>query len=211
MATTLGHTIKALRLRLNLRQRELARQAGLSRTYLATLEKGDKPNPSKAVLERLGRVLDVHPAILMGGGTTQGGQTMRALGRDAAYRAVLNDLRCLERREKPGPTVNARRVEVRRALGRIIRAIQRRAARRGVHALHVVVRRKMRAAGVAPSVRADVLPRLVEIGVRLPKIPGLKKELPVMIRSRVRKRHAKRKEEDSRDEQARNPEGQASR
>jgi hypothetical protein len=56
----------------------------------------------------------------------------------------------------------------------------------------VVIRRRMRAAGVAPSIRADVLPRLIEVKVRLPAVPGLKKEKSVTIRSRVRRKRTRK-------------------
>lgn len=60
-----GMRLKARRLALGLRQRALAREAGISASYLALIEAGRRP-VGGALLGRLARGLGVDPARLMG-------------------------------------------------------------------------------------------------------------------------------------------------
>jgi transcriptional regulator with XRE-family HTH domain len=57
--------IRQLRKALTLTQVELARRAGLSRTYLARVELGMQ-SPTLEVIERLARALRVRPGELLG-------------------------------------------------------------------------------------------------------------------------------------------------
>ena len=59
----LGRAIKVIRTEQGLERRELADQAGISYSYLAEIENGNKP-PSSKVLMALADVLDVRPAQL---------------------------------------------------------------------------------------------------------------------------------------------------
>ena len=55
----LGHMLKALRERKGLTQVELAEKAGVTQSYLARLEAGERENPSLDVLKRLAEALGV--------------------------------------------------------------------------------------------------------------------------------------------------------
>ena len=59
----LGRAFKVLRTEQGLERRELAERAGISYSYLAEIENGNKP-PSSKVLMALAEVLDVRPAQL---------------------------------------------------------------------------------------------------------------------------------------------------
>jgi transcriptional regulator with XRE-family HTH domain len=58
-----GRRIRRLRDALTLTQNELARRAGMSRTYLARVELGQQ-SPTLEVIEKLARALHVKPADL---------------------------------------------------------------------------------------------------------------------------------------------------
>lgn len=51
--------LKTLRERGEMTQVELAKKAGVTQTYIAKLEAGDKKNPSLEVLKKLARALGV--------------------------------------------------------------------------------------------------------------------------------------------------------
>lgn len=50
--------LKILRITKGLKQYELAEAAGISREYLRLIENGSAKNPSRAVMEKISKVLD---------------------------------------------------------------------------------------------------------------------------------------------------------
>jgi transcriptional regulator with XRE-family HTH domain len=62
--TTLAENIKYYRSQLELTQEELARRAGVNRSYLAGIESGRR-NTSARTIEKLARALGVSPADLL--------------------------------------------------------------------------------------------------------------------------------------------------
>ena len=58
--------LKTLREQQELTQVQLAKKAGVTQTYIAKLEGGDKANPSLDVLKRLARALGVPVTELLG-------------------------------------------------------------------------------------------------------------------------------------------------
>ena len=67
-----GENVKALRLRANLSQEDLAARCGIFRTYLSRVENGSA-NPSVLVMTALAESLNVHPSILF---STESGMTV---------------------------------------------------------------------------------------------------------------------------------------
>jgi len=63
LKTLLGSAIKAYRASLGISQEELARRAGLHRTYVSDLERGAR-NPSIESIEKLARALEISVAAL---------------------------------------------------------------------------------------------------------------------------------------------------
>jgi len=63
--STLGRTIRWLRKRRGLSQKEVAARAAVSQGYLSQLENEEVKNPSVHVLARIARALDVSPAELL--------------------------------------------------------------------------------------------------------------------------------------------------
>lgn len=63
-AEALGATLRELRTRAGITQRELAARDGLHRNYLGALERGTVANPGLATTTRLARSLDVSVAVL---------------------------------------------------------------------------------------------------------------------------------------------------
>jgi transcriptional regulator with XRE-family HTH domain len=61
----LGRTLQKLREARGLTQAEIARKVGVTQTYIAKLEGGDKANPSLSVLTNLSRALNVELADLL--------------------------------------------------------------------------------------------------------------------------------------------------
>ena len=62
---TLGRTIRRLREEADLTQEELAKQAGISGSYLSHIE-AERREPTLAVIRRLARSLSVWPGLLLG-------------------------------------------------------------------------------------------------------------------------------------------------
>jgi transcriptional regulator with XRE-family HTH domain len=62
--TTLAENIKYYRSQLELTQEELARRAGVNRSYLAGIESGRR-NTSARTIEKLAKALGVSPADLL--------------------------------------------------------------------------------------------------------------------------------------------------
>jgi transcriptional regulator with XRE-family HTH domain len=60
----LGRNVKSYRARLEWTQEDLARQAGINRSYLAGIESGRR-NTSARTIEKLARALGVSPADLL--------------------------------------------------------------------------------------------------------------------------------------------------
>src|ERR1700727_2489648 len=63
-----GPFLRQLRRARDLTAKQLAAASGISASYLLRLERGEAPNPSLAVLGRLGAALDVRLEALAGGG-----------------------------------------------------------------------------------------------------------------------------------------------
>ena len=59
-----GRTVRERRVSLGLSQEELADRAGLHRTYVGSIERGER-NPSLLNIARLARALKVNPSDLM--------------------------------------------------------------------------------------------------------------------------------------------------
>lgn len=57
--------LKALRLKRNFTQAQLAQKTGISQAYINELESGKKTNPSSTVLNKLSRALEVHISELL--------------------------------------------------------------------------------------------------------------------------------------------------
>lgn len=74
-----GQQLRALRISLNVHQRELARRAGVSATYIAQIEKGRTPAPPRETAEKILEALQPKEAEL------------RALLRMAAAERGSND------------------------------------------------------------------------------------------------------------------------
>jgi transcriptional regulator with XRE-family HTH domain len=65
MGNPLGQTVKALRERKRLSQRQLAEKVGVTDAYIAMIETGVRSNPSLPLLRRLARALRVSVAELL--------------------------------------------------------------------------------------------------------------------------------------------------
>lgn len=65
-STTLGETVRRLREREGISQEELADRCGLHRTYVGSVERGER-NVSLANIVRLAKALNVLPASLLEG------------------------------------------------------------------------------------------------------------------------------------------------
>ena len=65
-ATTVGETVRRLREREGISQEELADRCGLHRTYVGSVERGER-NVSLANIVRLAKALNVSPASLLEG------------------------------------------------------------------------------------------------------------------------------------------------
>jgi len=61
---TLGRNVKHYRAQLEWTQEELAKRAGINRSYLAGIESGRR-NTSARTIEKLAQALDVSPADLL--------------------------------------------------------------------------------------------------------------------------------------------------
>jgi transcriptional regulator with XRE-family HTH domain len=66
LRAVVGESIRHAREKLGLSQEALAERAELHRTYVGSVERGER-NISVDNIERLARALDVHPAVLVGG------------------------------------------------------------------------------------------------------------------------------------------------
>lgn len=53
----MGLALKFKRIRLGIKQKDLAAQAGITKAYLSDLENGKAQNPSKAVMDKLAAAL----------------------------------------------------------------------------------------------------------------------------------------------------------
>lgn len=62
LTPTFGQRLRDLRATRNMRQRELARRAEISATYVAQIEKGRAPAPPRATAERILRALNAEAA-----------------------------------------------------------------------------------------------------------------------------------------------------
>ncbi len=71
----LGLKIRNLRKERKLTQRQLAKKAGISNTFLSDIERG-RSNPSLKTLHRIAAVLEVEPYLLIAG-DEQGGKKHR--------------------------------------------------------------------------------------------------------------------------------------
>lgn len=58
-----GRNIRKLRLKKNWSQEQLADAAGLHRTYVSEIERGER-NPTITVIEKFGLALEVRPEVL---------------------------------------------------------------------------------------------------------------------------------------------------
>ncbi len=58
---SLGEKIKSLRKYHDISREDLANRMGITYSYLAKLENGDKDNPSDEVIEKLGKELKINP------------------------------------------------------------------------------------------------------------------------------------------------------
>ena len=64
-ARILAMKLKTLRRQRGLNQTALAKKVGITQAYIAMLEKGEKVNPTLAMLQRLARALKVRVAELV--------------------------------------------------------------------------------------------------------------------------------------------------
>jgi transcriptional regulator with XRE-family HTH domain len=64
-AKSLGEQIKHWRQQLGLSQQALAKEAGVSRDYIAKLEAGERVSPSMPVLERIAKALGVKVRVTL--------------------------------------------------------------------------------------------------------------------------------------------------
>jgi transcriptional regulator with XRE-family HTH domain len=62
----IGNNVRLLRLRLKISQEELAFRAGLHRTYVGGVERGER-NPSILTIAKIAKALDVNPRELING------------------------------------------------------------------------------------------------------------------------------------------------
>jgi transcriptional regulator with XRE-family HTH domain len=60
---SLSKALQRVRFERNLNQIYVAKKAKISQTYLSQLETGDKKQPSRKLLNILGKIYDVHPII----------------------------------------------------------------------------------------------------------------------------------------------------
>lgn len=82
----IGQHVRARRLQLGLSQRGLARQTGVTATYLSRLESGDRANPTLLVLEALCEALELELLIGPSGTAVRpagpaGGRAAQRMGR----------------------------------------------------------------------------------------------------------------------------------
>jgi transcriptional regulator with XRE-family HTH domain len=64
--TDLGKEVAKRRRELELSQDQLAEKAGISRTYISLIERGDAQNVTRSVLEKLANVFGTSTAVLLG-------------------------------------------------------------------------------------------------------------------------------------------------
>ncbi len=64
--STIGERVRKQREHLRLSQTELAEKAGISRTYLSLIERGEAKNISFSILSQLALALDTSPSVLTG-------------------------------------------------------------------------------------------------------------------------------------------------
>ena len=62
-AAAFGRRLRALRIRAELSQEQLALRAGLDRTYIGGIERGER-NPALRNIVRIANALDIRPALL---------------------------------------------------------------------------------------------------------------------------------------------------
>jgi XRE family transcriptional regulator of biofilm formation len=67
----IGDMIKKNRLEKKLSLTKLADQAGVSKAYLFNLENNNQKNPSLDIAQRIAKVLEIDPFVLLSGGTAE--------------------------------------------------------------------------------------------------------------------------------------------
>jgi transcriptional regulator with XRE-family HTH domain len=84
----LAHSIRSLRLRNGMSQRQLALRMAVPRTYVSKIE-NEKATPTLSSLERLARALEVSVPILLSGGERDRQEEVRELMDDSFVSEVL--------------------------------------------------------------------------------------------------------------------------
>jgi transcriptional regulator with XRE-family HTH domain len=85
---SLAHSIRSLRLRNGMSQRQLALRMAVPRTYVSKIE-NEKATPTLSSLERLARALEVSIPILLSGGERSRQEEIRELMEDTFVSEVL--------------------------------------------------------------------------------------------------------------------------
>lgn len=107
--TPLGAYVRARRDELGLTQEALAERAGLSSTYIAMLERGEKRNPKRSTLRQLSEALEVEEATLLSppAPPRPGGALERFLASGLAGEVTPEEIAKLQQMERilgPEPT-----------------------------------------------------------------------------------------------------------
>jgi transcriptional regulator with XRE-family HTH domain len=84
----LAHSIRSLRLRNGMSQRQLAMRMAVPRTYVSKIE-NEKATPTLSSLERLARALEVSVPILLSGGERSRQEEIRELMEDSFVADVM--------------------------------------------------------------------------------------------------------------------------
>ncbi|MGA9529757.1 MAG: helix-turn-helix transcriptional regulator [Terriglobales bacterium] len=84
----LAHSIRSLRLRSGMSQRQLATRMSVPRTYVSKIE-NEKATPTLSSLERLARALEVSVPMLLSGGERSRQEEIRELSEDSFVSEVM--------------------------------------------------------------------------------------------------------------------------
>jgi transcriptional regulator with XRE-family HTH domain len=84
----LAHSIRSLRLRGGMSQRQLATRMSVPRTYVSKIE-NEKATPTLSSLERLARALEVSVPMLLSGGERSRQEEIRELSEDSFVSEVM--------------------------------------------------------------------------------------------------------------------------
>ena len=84
----LAHSIRSLRLRNGMSQRQLAARMSVPRTYVSKIE-NEKATPTLSSLERLARALEVSVPMLLSGGERSRQEEIRELSEDSFVSEVM--------------------------------------------------------------------------------------------------------------------------